>query len=89
MKDERRKLEYLLGRIFQDGAEIIDALEGEYFDEAEEVLHSYVENVGEDYDASDGQEDVVVELLRGEDLLKLRWKFFLMHWEITDDHSRN
>jgi hypothetical protein len=93
MDEEKRKLEYLLGRVAADGEEIFNALDSQFFDDAEEVLHSFIDNVGEDYEAVHDQQhgdgEVDVTSMTGDDLLKLRWKIFLSKWEVTDDHSRN
>ena len=84
---ERRKLEYLIGRIIADRAEIFDALDGPFFNCAEVVLHSFIEN------ASDGFEDEEVEVFDvGSDpteLLKSRYSIFLRQWRPDDDTPRN
>jgi hypothetical protein len=84
---ERRKLEYLIGRIVADRDEIFDALDGPFFNCAEVVLHSFIEN------ASDGFEDEEVEVFDvGSDpieLLKSRYSIFLRQWRPDDDTPRN
>jgi len=93
MDEEKKRLEYLLGRVGSDGEEIFNALDSQFFDNAEEVLHSFIDNVCDDYDAvhdplhGDGEVDVTN--MTGDDLLKLRWKLFLTHWEPSGDHLRN
>tara|TARA_R100001530_G_scaffold86801_1_gene60432 strand:+ start:196 stop:477 length:282 start_codon:yes stop_codon:yes gene_type:complete len=93
MDKEKRKLEYLLERVGSDGEEIFDALDSQFFGNAEEVLHSFIDSVCEDYDVAHdsrhGDGEVDVTNMTGGDLLKLRWKLFLTHWEPSGDHLRN
>ena len=86
-EQQRRKLDYLIGRIIADRDEIFDALDGPFFNCAEVVLHSFIEN------ASDGFEDEEVEVFDvGSDpieLLKSRYSIFLRQWRPDDDTPRN
>ena len=86
---ERRKLEYLIGRIIADRDEIFDALDGPFFNCAEVVLHSFIENAS---DGCEEEEGVEVFLEVGSDpieLLKSRYSIFLRQWRPDDDTPRN
>ena len=77
MDAEKKKLAYLIQRVRGSSEEIHDALAGEWFDSAEEVLHAFVENSGETWDQWIAAQGVME---RDE---------FLEHWEPSDDYLRN
>ena len=74
---EKCKLAYLVGRVCENQAEIFDALGSEYFEWAEDVLHSFIDNCGEYYDSAD------------QEILDLCYKRYLKMWEVTNDTTRN
>lgn len=103
MKREKRKLAYLVWRIQFSGAEIMDALNGEHFDKAGDVLLSFIKNAAESFDDMDevvryAEQADALDFMPppfndetvDEDLLdSCRWLLFLQNWETDSDTTRH
>ena len=78
MTDEKKKLAYLIMRVRASSPDIFDALEGEWFDNAEGVMHAFVENSSDAWD----QHTAAQRAMRLDDN-------FLEQWEPGDDCLRH
>jgi hypothetical protein len=85
--NENKKLAFLLGRVESSTLEIQKALDSEFFEDAEHVMHAFIENSAEAYDYADETEDVL-NLTTGE-LYEMQLRVFLDGWEPGHAVRRN
>lgn len=77
MANEKKKLAYLIMRIRTSSSDMFDAMDGEWFDNAEGVMHAFVENSSDAWDQYVAAQEV------------MRLDSFLENWEPSDDCLRN
>jgi hypothetical protein len=78
MADEKKKLAYLIMRVrTSSSSDMFDALDGEWFDNAESVMHAFVDNSSDAWDQYVAAQEV------------MRLDSFLENWEPSDDYLRH